>query len=138
MTILNDKLQAITMAPLTMNLPGGDEVVCVKMINPVNFGPSVLKRFMAPPVPGLETFETCPSLSFIVEHPTGRKLVWDLGIRKDFNNYSPEIASYIPTTHYDIKVTDNVAEILEGHGLLQDIEGVIWRFVGPFERSTLA
>lgn len=112
-----------------IELPAGEEVVSVKMINAVNFGPSILKRFMAPPVPGLETFESCPSLSFLVEHPTGRKLVWDLGIRKDYHNYAPEIAAYIPTTKYNIQVTDNVADILGDHGMLQDIEAVIWRSV---------
>lgn len=119
-----------------VDLPDGGEVVSVKMINAVNFGPSILKRFMAPPVPGLETFESCPSLSFLVEHPTGRKLVWDLGIRKDYHNYAPEIASYIPTTKYDIQVTDSVADILENHGILQDIEAVVWRLVACFSSAS--
>lgn len=112
-----------------VDLPDGEQVVSVKMINAVNFGPSVLKRFMAPPVPGLETFESCPSLSFLVEHPTGRKLVWDLGIRKDYHNYAPEIATYIPTTKYDIQVTESIADVLENYGILQDIEAVVWRLV---------
>lgn len=101
------------------------------MINPVTFGPAIVDRFMAPAVPGLETFETLPSLCFFLEHPSGRKLVWDLGIRKDWENYAPEIASYIPTTKYDIQVTKNVADILQDHGVeLQQVEAVIWRLVG--------
>ncbi|KAK5049525.1 hypothetical protein LTR84_004454 [Exophiala bonariae] len=82
---------------------------------------------MAPPVPGLETFESSPSLSFLLEHPSGRKLVWDLGIRKDFHNYSKAIADYIPTTNYDIQVTKNVVDILEENGITgSEIEAVIW------------
>lgn len=99
------------------------------MINPVNFGPAILNRFMGPDVPGLETFETSPSLCFLLEHPSGRKLVWDLGIRKDYRCYAPDIASYIPTTKYEIQVTKNMVEILEEQGVYaEQIEAVIWRF----------
>ncbi|PSR80539.1 beta-lactamase-like protein [Coniella lustricola] len=110
-----------------IRLPPGDQAVVVKIINPVNFGPAILQRFMTPAAPGLETFETSPSLCFLLEHPSGRKLVWDLGIRKDYHNYAPEIASYLPTTNYKIQVTKNVADILEDHGVpAKDIEAVIW------------
>lgn len=110
-------------------LPPGEVVVRVSMINPVLFGPVILKRFMAPAVPGLETFETLPTLCFLLEHPSGRKLVWDLGIRKDYTNYAPEIASYITTTKYHIQAPKNVADILQEEGVdLHQIEAVIWRF----------
>ncbi|KAI1880418.1 hypothetical protein JX265_002039 [Neoarthrinium moseri] len=110
-----------------LQLPAGREVVTVKLMNPVNFGPAILERFMAPPVPGLETFKTSPSHSFLLEHPLGRKLVFDLGIRKDYQNYSPKIAAYIPTTKYNIEATKNVVEILEEGGIEpKDVEAVIW------------
>jgi hypothetical protein len=109
-------------------IPNG-ESVSVRLINPVNFGPSHLKRFMTPQVPGLETFARNPAFSFVIEHPSGRKLVFDLGIRKDWQNYAPKIADYIPTTGYNIEVTQNVAEILEEHGIQpENIEAVIWRY----------
>lgn len=115
---------------LDITLPPGNTAVSVKMINPVNFGPAILKRFMAPDVPGLETFPTSPSLSFLIEHPSGRKLVWDLGIRKDYANYAPKIAEYIPMTKYDIQVTKSVVDILQENGVSgKDVEAVIWRYV---------
>lgn len=111
-----------------VTIPPGDEIVTVKLMNPVNFGPAILQRFMAPPVPGLETFKTSPSLCFVLEHSSGRKLVFDLGIRKDHSNYSPTIAAYLPTTNYDIQVDKNVADILQEGGIaLRDVEAVIWR-----------
>lgn len=118
-----------TMAPISsVELPPGTETITVKMINPVNFGPAILKRFMAPDVPGLETFATSPSLCFFLEHPSGRRLVWDLGIRKDYDHYAPSIKDYLPTTKYTIEVTKNVVEILQEHGIeLNSIEAVIWR-----------
>ncbi|KAH6995900.1 beta-lactamase-like protein [Ilyonectria sp. MPI-CAGE-AT-0026] len=110
-----------------VQIPQGREIIGVKLINPVNFGPAILNRFMAPPVPGLETFQTSPSFSFLLEHPSGRKLVFDLGIRKDFNNYSPKITEYLPSTNYDIQVQKNVVEILEESGIeAKDVEAVIW------------
>lgn len=114
--------------PQDVQIPGGEVAVTVKLINPVNFGPAILKRFMAPPVPGLETFKTSPSLCFLLEHPSGRKLVFDLGIRKDFDNYAPSIRNYLPSTNYDIRVEKNVADILQEEGISpKDVEAVIWR-----------
>jgi glyoxylase-like metal-dependent hydrolase (beta-lactamase superfamily II) len=82
---------------------------------------------MAPPVPGLETFKTSPSHSFYIEHPSGRRLVFDLGIRKDYQNYSKSIADYLPTTKYSIQVSKNVSEILAENGVEPgSIEAVIW------------
>lgn len=109
--------------------PPSNSTITVKLINPVNFGPAQLHRFMSPAVPGLEVFPTSPSLCFLLEHDaTGRKLVWDLGIRKDHHNYAPKIRDYLPTTKYHIDVKQNLVEILEEHGIQgRDVEAVIWR-----------
>ncbi|KAH8695545.1 beta-lactamase-like protein [Talaromyces proteolyticus] len=111
----------------SINFPPGEVVLNVKLINPVNFGPAIIKRFMEPPVPGVEKKKPGPVLTFLLEHPSGLRLVFDLGIRKDYENYAPSIANYIPTTNYDIQVTDNVADILEKNGISKkSINGVIW------------
>lgn len=119
-----------SLLPASVRLPPGDQTVTVKLINPVNFGPAQIHRFMAPPVPELETFATSPSLCFLLEHPSGRRLVWDLGIRKDFENYSPSIEAYLPTTGYTITIDKSVAEILQEGGVgVDSVEAVIWRLV---------
>jgi hypothetical protein len=111
-----------------LEIPASEVVVKTSMINPVNFGPAIIERFMAPPVPGLQTFKTSPSLTFLLEHPSGRKLVWDLGIRKDYQNYSKSISDYLPTTNYNIQVEKNVVDILEENGVAaSEVEAVIWR-----------
>jgi hypothetical protein len=115
-----------TSRPL-IELPSG-KVVSVKMINPVNFGPAIIKRFMEPPVPGVVKKKPGPVLTFLLEHPSGQKLVFDLGIRKDYQNYAPTVANYIPTTNYDIQVSKNVIDILEENGIPgESINAVIWR-----------
>lgn len=108
-------------------VPQGAATVKVHLINPVNFGPAQIHRFMSPPVPRLETFKTSPSHSFYIEHPSGRKLVFDLGIRKDHQNYSKSIVDYLPTTNYNIQVSKNVSDILKKNGIDPgSIEAVIW------------
>lgn len=120
----------MSLANSIVQLPEGQQTITVKVINPVNFGPAILERFMAPPVPGLDKFKDSPSFSFLLEHPSGRKLVFDLGIRKDYSTgYAPSITEYLPTTNYDIQVTKNVADILEESGIpTKDVEAVIWRY----------
>ncbi|KAK6378859.1 hypothetical protein LTS17_006562 [Exophiala oligosperma] len=108
-------------------VPAGNTAVAVRMINPVNFGPAILTRFVLPQVPHVEKKRPGPCLTFLLEHPSGRKLVFDLGIRKDYQNYSPTIANYIPTTNYTIEVTKNVADILDENDIpISSIEAVIW------------
>ncbi|VTT69224.1 unnamed protein product [Fusarium fujikuroi] len=125
-TIPSHQQHSMEKAP-QLEIPHGEAIKGVKLINPVNFGPAILERFMAPAVPGLETFKSSPSLSFLIEHQSGRKLVFDLGIRKDYNNYSPSIVKYLPTTKYTIEVAGNVADILQENGVpLTEIEAVIW------------
>jgi hypothetical protein len=115
---------------LLFEAPPGEVALTVKLINPVNFGPAIISRFMEPPVPGYEKKKPGPVLTFLLEHPSGQRLVFDLGIRKDYQNYAPTIAEYIPTTNYDIKIKGNVVDILEEDGIASaSINAVIWRYV---------
>jgi len=110
-----------------VELPAGGNAVTVKLINSVNFGPAVLQQFMGPPVPGLESIKSSPSFSFLLEHPSGRRLLFDLGIRKDYNNHAPGIAGYIANNNFTIEVTHNVVDILKEADIEADsIEAVIW------------
>lgn len=115
-------------SPRLFEIPEGSTALTVKLIAAVNFGPATMNRFVEPPVPYLEKKRASPSLSFLLEHPSGQNLVWDLGIRKDYDNYAPSIANYIPTCNYDIQVTKNVADVLEDQGIkLDSINAIIWR-----------
>lgn len=123
----------MTISPPLVEVPSGQETVNVRLINPVNFGPAIIKRFMEPPVPGVEKKQPGPVLTFLIEHSSGQKLVFDLGIRKDYHNYSPTIANYIPTTNYNIQVEKNVVDILEENGISgESINAVIWRYANCY------
>ncbi|KAI1268612.1 putative N-acyl homoserine lactonase AttM [Xylariaceae sp. FL1019] len=72
---------------------------------------------------------SCPSFSFLVEHHSGRKLLFDLGLRKDWNNLAPPIQAYFKKTGPAVKlsVEKEVHEILGEHGVdTSTIEAIIW------------
>ncbi|KAL9612333.1 MAG: hypothetical protein Q9167_003066 [Letrouitia subvulpina] len=70
----------------------------------------------------------CPAYSFLIEHPgDGRKLLFDLGVRKDWENLSPSIVKHIKAWNAKVSVEKGVAEILEEGGVNpQEIEAIIW------------
>lgn len=73
----------------------------------------------------------CPAYSFLIEHAaSGQKLLFDLGVRKDFENLVPVIANIIKEEKWQIIVEKGVAEILEEGGIKpKDINGIIWRLI---------
>lgn len=83
--------------------------------------------FFEPPIKGYEELSV-PSYSFLVEHPSGRKLLFDLGIRKDWENLSPAILGLMEKLGpAKAEVKKGVREQLEGHGVSgSSIEGIIW------------
>ncbi|KAJ4393595.1 hypothetical protein N0V93_002808 [Gnomoniopsis smithogilvyi] len=70
-----------------------------------------------------------PSFSFLVEHLSGRKLVFDLGVRKDYHNMAPiwmKMAAALGNST-KIEVKQGVRAILEEHGVPgSSIEAIIW------------
>jgi hypothetical protein len=116
------------------SVPAGEAVASIKLINPVNFGPATMKGLMGPPIPHVTKLgpdeSLAPSFSFLIEHSSGRRLVWDLGIRKDMHNYAPKIANYIPGRGYTFQQEKDVIDILEEGGVKgESVEAVIWRQV---------
>jgi len=71
----------------------------------------------------------CPAYSFLIEHtPSNRKFLFDLGIRKDWENLSPYIVNRIKSGGWRLTIEKGVAEILQENGISpKEIEGIIWR-----------
>ncbi|KAF8195442.1 Metallo-hydrolase/oxidoreductase [Pholiota molesta] len=66
-------------------------------------------------IPGKVT--TAPSLSFLIRHSTsGQTIVFDLGIRKDWENYPPVVVEWVRQC-YPLSVPQDVAESLVKGGL---------------------
>lgn len=71
----------------------------------------------------------CPAYSFLIEPPSGRKVLYDLGTRKDWDNLPPLVQGLLKHHDLSIKVEMNVAEILRESGVpVADfaIEALIW------------
>lgn len=86
-----------------------------------------MSPFFEPDIPG-NTHLTCPAYSFLITHrSTNRKLLFDLGVPKDWTNLAPSVVELIHKIARELKVEKNVADILTEHGIpLKDIEAIIW------------
>jgi hypothetical protein len=111
--------------PPTFNVPPG-AAAGVSIIDTTTVLSDVpLELMLAPPMPGFPTF-VAPAYSFLVDGPTGRKVLFDLGVRKDYWNNSPAVVE--ATKGWGIEVEKAVHEILPARGLKpEDIEAIIWR-----------
>lgn len=72
---------------------------------------------------------TGPSYSFFIQHSSGKHILFDLGIRKDWQNLSPVLVDNFKKKGWDLGAKENVAEILEANGVdVQggEIDAVIW------------
>lgn len=82
--------------------------------------------FLYPKFPGLSRLSG-PSFSFLIEHGSLRSLLFDLGIRKDWENLPPVTARRIEAMKLTVEVKKGVREQLEEHGVnVKSIEGIIW------------
>lgn len=84
---------------------------------------------MTPEYKGFDYLD-CPAFSFLIEHPsTGRKLLFDLGVRKDWENLPQSIVKRIEGGGWEVSIEKGVAEILQKGGVdPKDIEAIIWRY----------
>ena len=64
---------------------------------------------------------TGPTFSFLIEHNSGKRLLFDLGIRKDADNMAPTIVHSFKSKGWTVKAEKNTADILQEAGF--DIQG---------------
>ena len=115
--------------PPILNIPESEAIVHVRVINSTSRIRGIpASVFFEPEIKGFEVLD-CPAYSFLIEHPpSGRKVLWDLGVRKDWENFAPRIRKRIRDGGWQVTVEKGVAEILEEGGLCpEDIDAVIWR-----------
>ncbi|KAG8779168.1 hypothetical protein FRC12_024602 [Ceratobasidium sp. 428] len=110
------------------NIPPSDVTVKVSVIDTttrVHGLPTSL--FFVPLIGGNDTIH-CPVYSFLIEHePSGKKLVFDLGVSKTWRDGPPVISKKIIENHWQVDVEKSVSEILTEHNVpLEQINSVIW------------
>jgi glyoxylase-like metal-dependent hydrolase (beta-lactamase superfamily II) len=101
----------------------------VQIINTTAAISAPVALFMSPAIPGHETMHV-PAFSFLVEQASsGRKLVFDLGCRKDWQKFGPAVLDIVTKPGWKIEVETSVAQILQDNGVDAAggaIEGVVW------------
>ncbi len=115
--------------PPPLNIPDSKSIVNVHIINSTSRIKDIpFSVFTTPPYHGLDDLD-CPAFSFLIEHASsGRKLLFDLGVRKDWENSPAMIVKRIKDGGWKVTVEKGVAEILQEGGVApKDIEAIIWR-----------
>jgi glyoxylase-like metal-dependent hydrolase (beta-lactamase superfamily II) len=111
-----------------LNIPPSPNTVTVRIIDSTSRLEAPLGVFMGPPIPGHEILKG-PAFSFLVEHSSGRKILFDLGCRKDWQNFPPAILNLVTQPQWKITVEKSVAEILQENGVDAAggaIEAIVW------------
>ena len=112
----------------SLNIPESSSTVDISIIDTTSRIRLPSSSLFQPSIKGNETLDA-PAYSFLIEHPAnGRKLLFDLGLRKDWQNLAPAFSDMVKEGHGTVQIEKNVAEILvEGGVKLEDIEALIWR-----------
>ncbi|KAK9321090.1 beta-lactamase-like protein [Lipomyces orientalis] len=112
-----------------LKIPNGSTAVIVRIIDR-QVSPNInaaSTHLLLPEIEQHNTVAGAPSFSFLIEHPSGRRLVFDLGLRKDYKNLPPIVQKFLADFGWEITVQKNISEILEENGVPSStIEAVIW------------
>ncbi|KXJ84709.1 beta-lactamase-like protein [Microdochium bolleyi] len=83
--------------------------------------------FLSPPWDGFDHLNDIPSLSFLIESPAGKKLLFDLGFPADLGSLPPAPSQMWGSLGIDMKVGKDVSQVLVEQGiLLRDVGAVVW------------
>lgn len=107
-------LKASRIGTMKLELPVSQQIVRVRMVDTSCTLTIKSKSFVDPTLPGQESLEV-PDNSFLIEHEgSGQKLMFDLGIRKDYWNLPPVVLGRLSTgiAIPSLRVDRDVSEIL--------------------------
>jgi len=113
---------------LDLNLPVSSSTVTVHAINTTLNMFCKTFPFLSPVIPGHEHLNF-PTFAFLIDNKTlGKKVLFDLGGRKDYWNYAPHTLGLLRASSAGMEVTKSVDEILVDAGIeLNSIDSLIWR-----------
>jgi len=111
-----------------IQIPASPNIVTVRVIDTTLRIHMPVGIMFEPTIKG-HTKLASPSYSFLVENERlGRKVLFDLGLEKDWEVQAPDMVEYVERYGWKMKVEKDVAEILREHDLpLATVEAIIWR-----------
>ena len=116
---------------MPLNIPPGVANATISFIDSTARISNIPSSIFFTPQSSLPDFPTIPPLPcwvILIRHSSGKNLLFDLGIRKDWENLSPVTADRVKGYGWDIKIEKNVSEILVENGVeLVEIDYVVWR-----------
>lgn len=113
-------------SPLPLNFPDSTSSVTVSIIDATIRMTFPIRPFFTPLVAEVEQLEG-NTYSFLIEHPNGQKLLFDLGARVDFASNAPALVQRLKGFGFTPTIDKDVATILREGGMdLVDINAVIW------------
>lgn len=89
---------------------------------------------MTPNLPGLDTLAPLTTWCFLVESPTGKKALFDLGVPPNYDSsFTPAIQTKLRNSGWEVKVEKHVADSLKEGGIDPgSISSVVWRYVSSY------
>ncbi|KAJ9647473.1 hypothetical protein H2204_000102 [Knufia peltigerae] len=124
------------MAAFSMDFPASQHTVRVRLINTTAVMTIKAELFIRPVQKGQESLNVT-SAAFLIEHEaSNRKIMFDLGVRKDYWNLSPAVQKRLGTVITSLKVDTDTPTILQDNGIgLDSISSVVfshyhWDHVG--------
>lgn len=111
----------------TLTLPASDSIIRLRAIDAKMYLSVHSQRFLEPEIPGFETVNMT-SVCYLIEHPSlNKKVLFDCGARKDFENYSPIMKERLNAIVKGLKIEADVNDILtEASIQLESIDSLIW------------
>lgn len=111
-----------------LSLPQSDHIVRVKLLDTTTYLTGIAKVFVDPVVAGHETFNF-NDLAFLIENErTDKRVMFDLGTRKDYWNLAPAVQRVfgMDSVMTGVKVDKDVAQILVEGGISLDTIGILF------------
>lgn len=117
--------QSLPMASL--RIPDSVHTVRLRAIDATTHICCSSKAFIQPVLPGFDVLNLA-SITFLVEHSTlDRKVLFDCGARKDFENFSPVVKKRLNLNVRGLKIDRNVHDIVREAGItLDSLDAMIW------------
>ncbi|KAI0441741.1 beta-lactamase-like protein [Xylaria telfairii] len=114
----------------TVDIPPSRATVSVSIIDTGSWAYNVpYENFFSPLLDGLDTFDFCSYVFLVTHHGTDgeRRVLFDLGMRKDCEELFPIAIQTIKNLGYDMEMEKDTADILVEHGgKLSEIEAIVW------------